>query len=95
MSFGLNYTNKYLFDFQEWNKEDLREWLSLSSRELRSLSGIVLRGGDHTILMVYTPVCDYEQNSLSGYFIPNSELATYLQEGWVFIPNQSISEIMI
>lgn len=99
MSFGQNYTNKFLFDFNDgWTVELVREWAVVNGYNISNVNPNLDRhqhrhGGQ--VLMVYTTVSNPDQTQLNGYFCIEVEAReSYAIEGWVFVSPAS-EEILI
>lgn len=90
MSFGPNYKNKFMFNLEEgWTVGEINEHLEeLGLVQQPSLRSMLQRNSHNShILMLYTPI-NSELNDIHGYFIQDSELALYHENGWEFTPNQ-------
>lgn len=90
MSFGENYTNKFLFDFEDgWTAEMVREWAVANGYNINLLHSNLraYRSNQSSqVLMVYTTTSNPDQTQLSGYFCIGVEARdSYGVEGWEFV----------
>lgn len=90
MSFGEQYTNKFMIDFEAgWTEEILRDWADTNGYDLANVNENIryyVVNSETTarpVLMLYTPINHTDSDMLSGYFIPRAEVTgVYGPEGW-------------
>lgn len=95
MSFGQNYSNRFMIDFEDdWSEASFREWAESSHWDISpiedNLRSHYTNAGyaERPVLMLYTPIESGDQNRLNGYFIPRNEVVhVYGPEGWELIPS--------
>ena len=91
MSFGQNYINRFMFDYDEgWDAGGVADWAGEQgfrlSSALTNTLGFNRQRNSKPVLMLYTPLGERSQIRLSGYFVLRNEAnETYIPEGWEFI----------